>query len=187
MATQNVIDKILENATAEAQKILDRYTKNAEEIKQKTNARIAALRKQCEHEATLLKETEITRAISQKRLEYNKSLTQKKRAQTARVIDEALSTLPQHKDYPDFLIALIKASSQTGGELSINETDWQKYKSLLETFFKKEKMDFEIKTDDKIQGGITITKGKMVFHGSLKLIGELLQDELTIAVSETLF
>jgi len=187
MATQNVIEKILENARAEAQEILKRYTEDATEIKQKTDARIAALREQNENDAKQLQETEVTRTLSQKRLAYNKSISHEKRILISRVIGEALTTLPQHKDYTVFLTALIKASGQTDGELSISKKDWQKHKDKLQAFFKKEKTNFEIRTDEAMLGGITIKKGKKTFRGSLKLIGELLQDELTIAVSKALF
>jgi V/A-type H+-transporting ATPase subunit E len=187
MATQNVIDKIIENAQKEAQEILDRYTQNAEEIKENTQARIAALHDQHKAEAKVLKETETTRAISQKRLEYNKIITGKKRQITSRVIEQTLISLPQHKDYPKFLTALIQASNQITGELTISTEDWKKHKNMLQRFFKAHDLSFEIKPDNNMLGGITITQGKKVFHGSLKLIAELLKDELTIAVSKELF
>jgi len=187
MATQNVIDKIIENAQKEVQNILDRYSQNAEDIKNNTQARIKALSEQHQTEAKALKETEITRAISQQRLEYNKIITGKKRQMTSRAIEQALASLPQHKDYPKFLTALVKASNQTTGELTISTNDWQKHKNMLQSFLKKNRLTFEVKTDKNMLGGITITQDKKVYHGSLKLIAELLQDELTIAVSKELF
>ena len=187
MATQNVIDKIIENAQKEAQDIIDQYTRKAEGIKTNTQARITALNQRHHAEAQTIQETETTRAISQQRLDYNKVITAKKRQLATQAIEQALVSLPQHKKYSGFLTALIQASNQTTGEMTISANDWKKHKTTLQTFFKKNKLAFEIKTDKNMLGGITIAQGKKVFRGSLRLIAELLQDELTIAVSQELF
>jgi vacuolar-type H+-ATPase subunit E/Vma4 len=187
MATQNVIDKIIENAQKEAQDILDQYTRNAQEIRKNTQARIANLHERHRAEAQTLQETETTRAISQKRLEHNRIITSRKRQMATQAIEQALISLPQHKEYPEFLKALIQASKQAVGDITISVNDWQKHKDTLQSYFKKNKLAFKIKTDKHMLGGITIAQGKKVFHGSLALIAELLHDELTIAVSQELF
>ena len=187
MATQNVTDKILEDAKKESQEILKKYRDDAAEMKKTLEEELRSRRALIEDETETLKRGEHMRLLSQKKLEMDKELTARKRTYLEKVIAEALKELPSHGKYGQFLQMLIASSNETEGELSISETDGKKHKSAIEEYAKKEKMNFTVGTDEEIAGGIIIKKGKTTYHGSLKLISELLSDELAIAVSQALY
>jgi vacuolar-type H+-ATPase subunit E/Vma4 len=69
----------------------------------------------------------------------------------------------------------------------MNKRDWQRYSTDIDTFATKEGLNYKVTTNNDIMGGIVIKKGKTTYLGSLDLIGELLRDELTIAVSQKLY
>lgn len=187
MSTQSVTEKILKDAKNEAKSILKKHKETAEQIREDREKRITAQRALFTAEAEGLKESEITRSLSQKRLEYNKAIAHKKRELIMQVVREAVKSLPLHKEYETFLKVMIKKSGQKDGDLVISSKDWNSYGLELKSFFKKEKMNFATKPGKMISGGVTIQLGKKMYHGSLDLIVELLHDELTIAVSKELF
>ena len=100
--------------------------------------------------------------------------------------DEVLKELSAHKEYLTNRKALIKKSGRKDGELIISKADWNHYGSDLEKFFKNLGCQFTITTNDEISGGIMIKKDKIMYHGSLNIIRELISDQLTIAVSKKL-
>lgn len=187
MATQNVTDKILEDAKKESQEILKKYRDDAAQMKKTHEEELRSKRSHIEEESEILKKGEHMRLLSQKKLELDKELTAHKRTYLQKVIADALKALPDHDKYGQFLQMLIASSNETEGELSISKVDWKKYKSAIEQYVKKAKMNFTVAADDEIAGGIIIKKGKTTYHGSLELISELLNDELAIAVSQALY
>jgi vacuolar-type H+-ATPase subunit E/Vma4 len=187
MATQNVTDKILEDAKKESQEILKKFTDEAAQIKKTHEDELDAKRAQIAEETERLKKSEHMRLLSQKKLELDKELTAHKRAYLQKVIEEALNALPDHDKYGQFLEMLIASSKETEGELILRKEDWKKHKTIIEKLLKKSKADFTVTTKDEITGGIIIKKGKTTYHGTLELISELLNDELAIAVSQALY
>lgn len=187
MATQKVTDKIHEDAKKEAQKILNKYKDEAAKIKAEYSEKINAKKAQIKAEVEVFKKTEILRMISQKRLEFNRKIVTRKRTFIKDVIKETLEKLSEHKDYLKFLEMLIKKSGESEGELVINKRDWKQHGPDLEKFMKSEGLSYRINHTDDIMGGLTIKKDKILYHGSLDLISELLSDELTIAVSKTMY
>ncbi len=187
MATQNVTDKILEDAKKESQEILKKYRDDATEMKKMHDDELRSRRSHIEEESEALKKGEHMRLLSQKKLELDKELTAHKRTYLQKVIAEALKALPGHDKYGQFLQMLISSSNENEGELKISRSDWKKYKSPIEQYVKKAKMNFTVTADDEIAGGIIIERGKTTYHGSLELISELLNDELAIAVSQALY
>jgi vacuolar-type H+-ATPase subunit E/Vma4 len=186
MSTQQVADKILQDAQNEARKIIEHHQEKINNIKKEFTQTLAVERKEIETQAEELKRTEITRAIAQEKLQYNKQLTEKKQHLINAIIDQALTTLNKQDGYGAFLKALITRSNLRTGELHISEKDWKIHSSALEQYFKKEKLQYTIIKDSALSGGVTLTSGKTTHHGSLDLIRELLHDELTIAVSRQL-
>lgn len=187
MATQNVTDKILEDAKKESQEILKKFRDEAAQIKKTHEDELDGKRSQIEEETETLKKREHMRILSQKKLELNKELATHKHAYLQKVVAEALEGLPRHSKYEQFLELLIASSKETTGELIIRKEDWEKHKTVIEKFLKKAEADFTVTTNNEIAGGIIIKKGKTTYHGSLELISELLNDELAIAVSQALF
>jgi len=187
MATQNVTDKILEDAKKESFDILNKFKDDAAAIRKTHAEELRKKRSEIEEETDALKKGEHMRLLSQKKLELDKELGAHKRAHLQKVIAEALNVLPNHDTYEQFLEMLIKTSEQKEGELIIRKEDWKKHKTVLEKFLKKETDDFTVTTQEEIMGGIVIKKGKTTYHGSLELISELLDDELAIAVSQALY
>jgi len=187
MATQTVTEKIISDAKKEAENILKKYKEEAAKIKKASEEKLAAKRKEIEQEADARKKAEILRAVSQKRLELNKVLVFEKRKLIQEVISGALKKLTTHKKYLDFLKELIENSGEKDGELILNKKDLEKHGATLKKFLQKKGLKYKINTDDKIIGGVMVKREKTIHHGTLKLISELLKDELTIAVSEKLF
>jgi V/A-type H+-transporting ATPase subunit E len=187
MTTQKVTNKIIEDARREAQDILTKYKVEAASIEKEFAERIAQKKKQVDTEVEEIKQTEIMRALSQKRLDLNKKLTGQKQKLISATIDEAVSKLLGHKEYLDFLKALIKNSGEKEGELLLSKNDVKRYRGDLENHIKTEGLNLKIATGDDMTGGIIIRR-KMTNHiGSLNIILELLNDELAIAISKILF
>jgi hypothetical protein len=57
----------------------------------------------------------------------------------------------------------------------------------LKKFFKEEKLNYALKEDTKTDCGVVIKKGQATYLGSLNIISELLENELTIAIAKTLY
>jgi V/A-type H+-transporting ATPase subunit E len=187
MSTQKVIDKILEDARKEAQEIIAQHKSEANNITKNYAERIAQKKIVIDNHVAELKNKEIMRALSQKRLDLNKKLTQNKQELINVTIAEAVKKLIEHKEYVAFLKALIKNSGETEGELLLNNTDLKRHRSELEKFVRIEKLNLRIAGANDIKGGIIIKKGKINYLGSLDIIIELLSDELAIAVSKILY
>jgi vacuolar-type H+-ATPase subunit E/Vma4 len=184
MAKQNVTEKILTDAKQEAQEILNKYRAEASAIKKNNGEQISIRKNQIERDTEASKKIEYLRRVSQKKLQVNQSLVAARRKIIDETIDEALKGLPALKGYLDFLKALIKKSGRQDGELIISKADWKRYGPELEKFFKSLGCQFKITTHDEIYGGIMIKKDKIMYHGSLNIIRELINDQLTIAVSK---
>lgn len=186
MAKQKVTEKILADAKQEVQEILGKYRAEASEIKKSQDEQIAIQKTQIERDSEASKKIEYLRRVSQKKLQLNRKLVAERRKLIDGVIDEALKELSAHKEYLNFLKALIKKSGRKDGELIISKADWNHYGSDLEKFFKNLGCQFTITTNNEIFGGIMIKKDKIMYHGSLNIIRELISDQLTIAVSKKL-
>ncbi len=187
MATQQVTEKILEDAKKEAQEILEHYKKEAAHVQKQYEEKIEKKKAHIDAEAEMAKKTEHMRLVSQKNLELRKDIVAEKRKHIVKIIEEAIKKLPEHKQYFSFLTTMIKNSGEKAGELCISKGDLKRYEKKLTNFLKENSYDFKVAHDDTIRGGVLIKKEKTVYHGSLDLISELLRDELTIAISNTLF
>ena len=187
MPTQNVTNKIIEDAKKEAKDILAKYKDDAASLDKEFAEQIAQKKQQIETEIEEIKKTEIMRALSQKRLDLNKKTTEQKQKLITITIDEAVSNLLGHKQYPDFLKALIKNSRVKEGELLLSKNDVKQYRGVLENYLKSEGLDLKITTDDGMKGGIIIRKEKSSHIGSLSIILELMSDELAINVAKVLY
>ena len=187
MATQKVTEKILNDANKEAKEILSKYKKEAAQIRKEYEERIGIRKQQIESDLETMKDNEILRTVSQKRMELNRAIVAEKRKYIRDVIEDALKGLSQHKGYIGFLKELIKKSGEKKGELIISKHDWQRHGAELEKFMKKEDLNYKVTQNNEITGGVLIKKEKTTYHGSLDLIRELLNDELTIAVSKALY
>lgn len=187
MTTQHVADKIIEDAQHEAQGILDHYKKEAEKIRTEYDERTAAKKEDIDTAVAAAKKTELMKLISQKNLEFNKEIVAEKHKHILKIISDAIKTLPEHKKYFSFLTTMITNSGEKEGELFISKQDMKRHGKKLEKFLKDQDCNQIIKVDNDMHGGALIRKEKMVYHGSLDLISELLRDELAIAVSNKLF
>ena len=187
MSTQKVTNKIIEDARREAQDILTKFKVEAASIEKELAERIAQKKKQVDTEVEEIKQTEIMRALSQKRLDLNKKLTGQKQKLISATIDKAVSKLLGHKEYLGFLKALIKNSGEKEGELLLSKNDVKQHRGVLEKYLKFEGLDLKITSDDDMKGGIIIRKEKANHIGSLSIILELLSDELAINVSKVLY
>lgn len=187
MSTKSVTEKILEDARKEAQEILRKYRTQAGEIKRSYEAQIQEKQARIEREAESLKQSEILRLVSQARLQMKQKIVKEKRVLIGKIIDEALKQIQKHKQYPDFLKALILQSGEKEGDLLIGKNDWKKFGSELKNFLAENNLHFTVVADNSLLGGCTIRRQQTTYHGSLELIGELLQEELTIAVAGVTF
>lgn len=187
MTTQNVTDKILEDATKESQEIVKKFSDEAAEIKKDNAAVLKSKRSHNEDETEARKKNEHMRLLSQRKLALAREFAEHKQEYLSKVIAQAMEKFPDHAQYGQFLEMLIKTSKETDGELIIRKNDWEKYKKALEKFLKQINAHFTVTTENEITGGIIIKKGKTTYHGSLELISELLNDELAIAVSQALY
>ena len=187
MTTQKVTDKILADANEEAKQILAKYKEEATSIDNDYAQRTGQKKKQIEDEVTEIKKTAIMRAVSQKRLELNRNITQHKQALIKSIIEDAVTRLIGHKDYPVFLKTLIKDCSENEGELLLSNADIKRHRDDLEKYLRKEGLNLKISAVDDLKGGIIIRKEKTNYLGSLHIILELMSDELAIVVSKELF
>jgi V/A-type H+-transporting ATPase subunit E len=187
MATQQVTNKIVEDAKKEAQEIIEHYKEEVAREQETRDSRMTEEKARIEAEAEAAKKTEYMRLVSQKNLAFRKDIVAEKHKKIAKIIEDAIEKLPQHKQYFSFLTTMIENSGEKTGELYISKSDLKRYEKKLKAFLKKNGYDFKIVHDVAMRGGVLIRKGKTVYHGSLDLISELLRDELTIAVSNRLF
>ena len=102
------------------------------------------------------------RSLSQKRLELSKQLTEQKHKFINEVTKDALKELSKHKNYFDFLKELIRKSGEKDGELIISNHDTKRYGTDLEKFMKVEGLNYNIKSDNEIRGGVIVKKGKIL-------------------------
>jgi V/A-type H+-transporting ATPase subunit E len=186
MAKQQVTEKILADAKREAGEIISKYRAEALEIKKNQDEKITIQKNQIERDVEASKRIEYLRRVSQRKLELNRKFVTEKRKLIDGVIDQALKELSMHTEYLDFLKTMIKKSNRENGELIINKADWKHYGSDLEKFLKNLGCQFKITTNNEISGGIMIKKDKIMYHGSLDIIRELISDQLAIAVSKKL-
>lgn len=186
MATQKVTEKILADAKKEAQEVLAKQRETAAEIKKRYDESISLQKTQIENDVELAKKTEYLRLVSQKKLEFNRRFVAEKGRLINDVIDEALNDLSTQKEYLSFLKALVKQSGRKDGTLIVNKADWKHYGSDLEKFLKSQGYEFTVTVNDEIPGGVRIKKDRIIYHGSLDIIHEILKDQLTIAVSRVL-
>ena len=186
MATQKVTEKILADAKKEAQEILAKHREAIAEIKKGYDESITLQKTQIENDVKLAKRTEYLRLVSQKKLEFNRKIVAEKGRLINDVIDEALNDLSAQKEYLGFLKALVKQSGRKDGTLIVSKADWKRHGSDLEKFLKSQGYEFTVSVNDEIPGGLRIKKDRIVYHGSLDIIHEILKDHLTIAVSRVL-
>ncbi|MDH4210486.1 MAG: hypothetical protein OEV79_03470 [candidate division WOR-3 bacterium] len=187
MSTQQVTEKILHDAENNAQEILAEYKNEAEKITTDFAQRIEQKKQQINKEVEERKETEIMRGLSQHRLALNRKQTEHKQNLIKVTIDEAISKLNDHDEYPTFLKALIKKSDEKKGELLLSKADLKKFRGDLEKFLATEEMELKVIEDDSIRGGLIIKRGTTSYIGSLDIILELLSEELAIAISKSMF
>jgi len=186
MSSHKVTERILEDAKREAKDILNKFKVETAEIKKDFSEQMADKKKQIKAETDEAKRIEILRMLSQERLRLNKELVNHKRELINGVIEDALKRLPANKSYLNFLKTLIKNSREKTGELLINKKDWKIYGTALKKFMQNEGLNYKVTAVDEITGGLVLKKEKIIYHGSLNLIRELLSDELTIVVSKEL-
>ncbi len=187
MSSQKVTEKILADAKEEAKKILGSLEKEAKQISDDYAERAAQKKAQNEEEIQERIKTEIMRALSQKRLDLNKSLTEHKQELILEVIKESVNQLIARKEYVDFLKALIGSSHERQGSLLLSKDDAENYRNSLEKYIRDKNLDLTISVNDELTGGIVIEKEKTSHIGSLEIILELLSDELAIVISKELF
>ncbi|MEO0096162.1 MAG: hypothetical protein ABIL46_05075 [candidate division WOR-3 bacterium] len=183
---QSVIEKILEEAKKEVETITQGYEKEIAKIKHEYEEKILEAEKKLNEEIEKKKKEEVMKAIAQARLEYNKKLTGEMQEYIDDVLQSAIKKLPEHKKYLEFLKSLIKTSGVKEGELYLSSNDKQKYQLQIEKFVKQEGYNFVMKSDDRIQGGVIIKKGKTTFLGSIDIISEIMREELKITIARTL-
>jgi len=184
---QNVIEKILSQAEEEARAILQNYKNEVGKIKEEFERRILEEEKRTNEEIEDFRKKEILRARAKERLNQNQRLNAEMENLIQDVIQEAIKKLPEQEGYLNFLKEMISASKESEGELFLSSADFKRYKSEIEKFIKKEKLNFKITADEKISGGVVIKKGKIVYLGSLDVIVELIRDELKIEIARILF
>jgi len=187
MSTQQVTEKIIQDAKKNAQEILQQYEDESKKITDDFTQRIEQKKQHIHKEIEEKKETEIMRALSQHRLALNRKQTGHKQNLINAAIEEAISKLNDHDEYPAFLKALIKKSGEKEGELLLCKDDLKRYRADLEKFLAKEKLELKIVEDDRIRGGLVIRRGTTNYIGSLEIILELLNEELAIAISKSMF
>ncbi len=184
---QSLVEKILQDAQQEAKEIFARYETDAAKIKEEYAKQIANKKKLLEAQLSILKKTETTKLLSQKRLELNKQTTGQKQKYINEITKEALAGLAEHKKYLDFLKDLIKKSGVQEGELLISSSDYKRFGAALEKYVKTIGANLLIKPDSDTRGGIVLKKGKINYLGSFEIISELLNDELLSVVSKILW
>jgi vacuolar-type H+-ATPase subunit E/Vma4 len=183
MAAQSVTERIIEDARKEAQAILAKHEQEAGSIADDFAARIADKNEEIEKEISERRNAAIMRAVSQHRINLSMKRTAHKQALIRAIVDEAVSGLPGHKDYPSFLRELIKESGEKQGELLVSKEDFARYRGDLEKFLRREGLEMKITVDAGIKGGIVIKHGVTSYLGSLDIITEILSDEMAIAIS----
>lgn len=183
MATQSVTDKIISDAQQEAQEILAQYRQEAGKIADELAGRRAARQARLEKEIAERRDTEMMRAVSQRKLALNMKRTEHRQQLMRAIIEEAVSSLPGHKDYLSFLQALITKSGAQQGELRLSRADLERYRGDLEKFLKREGRTMKLVADAGMKGGVLINDGTTSYIGSLDIIIELIGDEMAIALA----
>lgn len=183
MATQSVTERIIEDARKETHEILSKYGQEARNIADDLGARLAARRERLEKEIAERRDTEIMCAVSQQKLALNMKRTAHKQELMRTIIEEAVSMLPGHPDYPAFLQALIKTSGAEQGEIRMSRADLERHRGELDKFLQREGRKMKVAADAGMKGGVIIEDGTTSYIGSLDIIVELIADEMAIALS----
>lgn len=184
---ENVVEKILREAEKEAEEIISKYKSETERITNEYQEKLANERKRIEEEVNNLKEMEIARILSKEKIFLNKHLNLELENQVNGIIQEAIKGLPEEKDYLNFLKRLIKKSGEKEGEILLSKKDLLRYKDEIEKFIKQEGMNFTIREEKDISGGVIIKRERVAYLGSLDVIVEMLRDELKIVIVKSLF
>ncbi len=184
MSTHQVIDKIIEDAKAEAGEILATHEKEASRIKTEYAGRLDEKKELIEKDVAERRNTHVMRAISQHRLDLNMKETAHRRELFQNLIGEAVSKLSRNKEYAVFLKDLIKKSGEREGTLSLSKNDFSNLRADLEKFIQAESMNFKITADPGISAGLVIKHGSTSYIGSVDIVLELLSDEIAIEISK---
>ena len=195
MEGEQVIEKILSDAKAEAEKIKKEAEAKIAQEKTRVDKQLEEYRKQTESLAKTAGETARQQVLSAARMELAKELLAEKTKILVEIFAKAeqqVKSLPDEK-YSSLMIKLMTDSAQSGDEEVIIDADEKRIDQRLidrvnQQLSSKKKGDLKLASEkESIGGGFILKKGKIKNNCSLKVLLSQARGELEIELAKQLF
>ena len=195
MEAQQVIEKILSDAKAEADKIVKAAEARVGEEKAKADAELAEYRKQAEVLAQKAADDEKAHILAAARMEAAKAYLDEKNKVLDGVFEKAgqrLNELPDD-EYRDLMSRLMVEAAETGEEeVLIGKNEKRIDKTLIDAVNAKlpspKKKDLKLAEDrHNEQGGFVLRRGKIKVNVTPPVLLGQARNELVIDLGKTLF
>ncbi len=195
MNTEQVVQKILAEANAEAEKILSDAKTKAAEQKAQQDAEIAKFDARTEELAKDAAEDKLQRMLAGARMDNAKRLLSAKVEVLNDVFDQAkkaVNNLPDER-YFSWVMATMKQAVESGDEevivgkdeKRINSDFIKKVNRELGTGFKGNLLLSDQKGD--FSGGFILSRGKVQINATTDVIIDTLRESMEIELAQTLF
>ena len=195
MDAQQVIDKILTEATAQAEAIKKQTREKAERAKSALEDEIAEFEEQTRVLSEQAAEDKKAHMLAAARMQISKDLLAEKRAILESVFEQAKQAVVKMPDeeYKTFIKNLMIKAVETGDEQVIIDTLESRIdQSLIDEVNQKLKSDSDGRlklseqTED-ISAGFILKRGPIMINASLEALFTQARDELEIELAKQLF
>lgn len=196
MALQDIVDKIRQDAAAEAERIIEEARVKADSIINEAKLKSEQAKSAALDRARQKAEDVEKRLSTLAELEVRKELLGAKQSQIQHAFDKAIDNIRNMDDsrYLPWLRAMILKSAEPGeGILTVNAVDAKRInKAFLDDVNKELKKDGRgplrlNQTPGKFLGGFTIKAGQVEINNTVDAALKLMRDEVEPLVAEILF
>lgn len=196
MALQAIINKIIQDARGEAEKITSQAKKQAQELKEEKRQRIGQITASAERQAKIKSVEEKNKVLSAAKLQQRQDLLAEKQELIEETFRKALEEINkmQTGEYRKFIKRLLFKAVEDGDEkVIISQGEKRITQKLLEEVNSKLKENGkrgELKLSPerrKMQGGFVLQKGRFEINCSLEESFASVREELASEVAKELF
>ncbi len=197
MSVEKIVEKILEDARAEARRALEEAEREAAKIEAQSEAEAERVRASILKEAEEEAERRARQVLAEARLEAKQRVLAARRKALDRVFEEALRRLQQLPDevYVELLKRLIVHAAETGREeIVLSPDDRAKLpapflKEVNEELHRRGKAG-ELTLSDEMRplgGGVVLRSSRVEINASFPVLIERARERLEIDVARMLF
>jgi len=195
MAAENVVEKILADARAEAEKIVKQVQEREAAEQAKLDEQLARFREQTEDLATKAAQEERSHILAAARMETAKEHLAEKTRILQEVFEQAmrrLQSLPD-QEYRDLMVRLMAAATETGEEeVSVGRDESRIDQGLVERVNQQlaaqNKGHLKLSNDKAaIRGGFILRRGKIKTNVSYEVLLDRAREALEIPLARELF